>query len=228
MALQGRVAQAAAGLIGFDETDQLNTVRARQYFNQGYRYCIRYISHDRTMPSSFVDLTEDEAQAILDAGMALTVVQHPLKPGWTPSGNLGQSFGNNAAAYAGDAGLPRGVNVFLDLEGVQNGTPSQDVIDFCNAWFAEVEAVGYVGGVYIGADPGLTGDQLYWNLKTKHYWKGGSSAQAGVPDDIPHRGYQMIQYIENPDTPQEFDRNVTKTDNFSDAVLWLTGTSLVA
>jgi hypothetical protein len=228
MALQGRVSQAPAGIIGFDTTDVLNPVRAKQYFNQGYRYCVRYISHDKSAPSSFVDLTEEEGQAILDAGMALTVVQHPLRQGWSPSGALGQTFGQNAAAYAGDAGLPGGVNVFLDLEGVQNGASSADVIDFCNAWFAQVESVGYVGGVYIGANPGLTADQLYWNLKTKHYWKGGSSAQSGVPDDIPHRGYQLIQYIHNPDTPNEFDSNVTKTDNFNSGIMWLTVTSLVA
>jgi hypothetical protein len=33
--------------------------------------------------------------------------------------------------------------VFLDLEGVKNGVSAIDVIDFCNAWFAEVEGVGY-------------------------------------------------------------------------------------
>jgi hypothetical protein len=88
--------------------------------------------------------------------------------------------------------------VFLDLEGVKNGVSAIDVIDFCNAWFAEVEGVGYETGVYVGAAPGLTADQLYWNLRTKHYWKGGSSSKAGVPDDIPHRGYQLVQHIQNP------------------------------
>lgn len=91
---------------------------------------------------------------------------------------MGHTFGANAAAYAGDAGLPTGVNVFLDLEGVKNGVSASDVIDFCNAWFAEVEGVGYETGVYVGAAPGLTADQLYWNLRTKHYWKGGSSFRA--------------------------------------------------
>jgi hypothetical protein len=230
MPLQGRVSQMPAGLIGFDTADCLNAVTAKQYFNKGYQYCIRYVSHDESMPSDFVDLTADEAQAILDSGMGLFVVQHPLgtKGGWTPTQQLGQTFGQNAAAYAGEAGIPSGVNIFLDLEGVKAGTATGDVIDYCNAWFAEVAAVGYETGVYVGASPGLSADQLYWNLKTKHYWKGGSSSQAGVPDDIPQRGYQLIQYIHYPDTPNEFDSNVSKTDNFGGGVMWLTSTPLVA
>jgi hypothetical protein len=69
--------------------------------------------------SQYDDLTATEAQIILDSGMALFVVQHPLKPGWVPTAKLGHTFGANAAAYAGDAGLPGGVNVFLDLEGLR-------------------------------------------------------------------------------------------------------------
>jgi len=65
--------------------------------------------------------------------MALFVVQHPFRPGWVPTVKLGHTFGANAAAYAGDAGLPSGVNVFLDLEGVKDGTPESDVVDFCKA-----------------------------------------------------------------------------------------------
>jgi hypothetical protein len=80
----------------------------------------------------------------------------------------------------------------------------------------------------IRSNPGLTADQLYWDLKTKHYWKGGSSAIAGVPDDIPQRGYQLIQRIHYPGTSLEFDSNVTKTDNFDGGVMWITGTALVA
>ena len=228
MPLQGRVAQAPAGVIGFDITDPLNPATAKQYRNKGYQFCIRYLSHDKSAKSSFVDLTTDEAQIILDAGLALSAVQHPLKVPWVPTAQLGQTFGANAAAYAGDAGLPAGVNVFLDLEGVKVGAADTDVIAYCNAWFAEVEAVGYVSGVYIGAAPGLSADQLYWNLKTKHYWKGGSSSKAGVPDDIPQRGYQLTQYIENPEQPNEFDKNVTKTDNFNGGVMWLTTAALVA
>jgi len=54
---------------------------------------------------------------------------------------------------------------------------------------------------------------VFWDLKTTHYWKSGST----VPD-IPHRGYQMIQTIK----AGQVDRNVVKDDDFGNAVLWLT------
>jgi hypothetical protein len=218
--------QAPAGIIGFDTADRLDLATARQYYDRGYRLCIRYIPRDDD--SLYEDLIESEAQAIIDSGMALSVVQHPLRAGWSPSAQLGQVFGRNGAAYAAAAGLPAGMNIFLDLEGVREGTAAADVIGYCNAWFGEVEAAGYVGGVYIGASPGLSADQLYWNLKTKHYWKGGSDAEAGVPDDIPHRGYQLVQYIHYPDTPEEFDSDVTKVDAFGNGVLVAAGSAWLA
>jgi Domain of unknown function (DUF1906) len=222
MALTGTVSQAPSGVLGFDSASPLNSVQAKQYFNKGYRFGVRYVSHSKFGSGPYTDLTEAEGEAILAAGLALMVVQHPLAAGWTPTAELGQTFGELAAANAGSAGLPSGVNVWLDLEGVKPGVAASDTIAFCNAWFAEVEAVGYASGVYIGASPILTADQIYWDLKTQHYWKGGSSAKAGVPDDVPNRGYQLIQRIQNPGTKNEFDSNVTRTDNFGGGVQWLT------
>src|SRR5262249_24314240 len=98
----------------------------------------------------------------------------------------------------------------------------------CNAWFEEVEKLGFESGVYIGASPGLNADQLYWDLKTEHYWKGGSSAKAGVPDDIPNRGYQLIQRISNPGKPSEFDSNVTRVDACGAGVMWIAGSEATA
>ena len=82
----------------------------------------------------------------------------------------------------------------------------------------EVSGVGYVPGVYIGANPGLSADQLYWDLKMKSYWRGGSSVKAGVPADIPNRGYQMTQRISGAGTSSEFDSDVIRADNFGGAV----------
>ena len=172
MVLQGRILQAPAGLIGFDTTDRLNPATAKQYFNKGYRYCVRYLSHNKNAKSHYDDLSADEAQAILDSGMALFAVKHPLRSGWVPTARLGHTFGANAAAYAGDAGLPAGVNVFLDLEGVKNGVSASDVIDFCNAWFAEVEGVGYETGVYIGAAPGTERGSIVLESKNKALLEG--------------------------------------------------------
>ncbi len=217
MTITGNVVQAPPGLIGFDTIDALDADRARQYVARGFRFCIRYVPFDDR--SEFVDLSAAEAQTIVDSGLGLMVVQHPLDAGWVPNEGLGQSFGQSAALHAGEAGLPPGVNVWLDLEGVRAGTPAADVIAYCNAWFAEVERAGFASGVYIGAAPGLTADQLFWDIKTSHYWKGGSSAEAGVPDEIPHRGYQLVQRI-NLGT-YAYDSDVTKTDAYSGCVTWV-------
>jgi hypothetical protein len=178
--------------------------------------------------SRYDDLIETEAQAIVNSGMALMAVQHPLAEGWNPTETMGRAFGSSAAKYAGEAGLPLGVTIWLDLEGVKNGTSDQAVIDYCNAWFSEIASVGYSSGVYVGASPGITPEQMYWNLKTASYWKGGSSAKSGVPDDIPHRGYQLIQHIHNAGQRNEFDSNVTKIDAFGKSVMWVTGSPLIS
>ena len=205
--------------MGCDVTDPLNSATARQLFNKQFRFVVRYVGRDDGS-RVFVDLSPDEAQAILDAGLALSVVQHPLAEGWHPTQALGNQFGAAAAKLTGAAGLPAGVTVWLDLEGVAVGTPAQNIIDYCNAWHAQVTAVGYTSGIYIGANPGLSADQLYWDLDTGHYWRGGSSEKAGVPTTIPNRGYQMIQRITGSGA-SEFDSDVVQTDNFGDGALWL-------
>ncbi len=214
------VGSLADGSVGCDVASPLNPASAKQYYNNKYKFIIRYIG--RGEPSSFDDLTAEEGQAIVDAGLALGVVQHPRAPGWQPTGDLGTRFGAAAASLSGEAGLPFGVTVWLDLEGVAGGTPAQNVIDYCNNWYAEVAAVGYVPGIYIGANPGLTADQLYWDLHMASYWRGGSSEAAGVPADIPHRGYQMVQRITGAGTT-EFDTDTIKTDNFGGAAQWCVG-----
>jgi hypothetical protein len=221
--IEGQVVQAPAGIIGFDTTEVLNAASARSFLDKGYKFCVRYVGRSPGT-SSFVDISQSEAQTIVDAGLALMVVQHPLRAGWTPTESRGREFGSFAALAARQAGLLAGMNIWLDLEGVKRGVSSNAVIAYCNAWFEEVDKQGFESGVYVGASPGLKADQLYWDLKTKHYWKGGSSAKAGVPDDIPNRGYQLIQRISNPGTPSEFDSNVTLIDAFSSGVMWIVNT----
>ena len=83
---------------------------------------------------------------------------------------------------------------------------------------AEVEGAGFVSGLYVGAKASLTGNELFWRLTTKHYWKSGSR----VPD-IPNRGYQLVQSIIRHDKIDgvAIDRNLTKSDNFGGSALWL-------
>lgn len=216
MPLSGTVAPALPGAQGFDANTILTAQTASRLRQAGFVFCIRYLSRAEGQQSG--DLSALEAERILDAGLALMAIQHVEGPGWTPSAELGTNYGLAAAANAHEVGLPGGVNVWLDLEGINYATSASDVIAYCNAWCDAVTAAGYLPGIYVGANAILSGDQLYWRLKTKHYWKSGSS----VPD-IPQRGYQLNQRIVPGDTVAgvQIDRDVTQTDHFGDAVQWL-------
>lgn len=216
-ALGGRVESAKPALHGFDINRPLNNSDLKSFYAQGFRFCLRYLTRAANAPQAG-DLTRDEADRILANGFALMAVQHVASEGWHPTATLGRTYGQNAVDNAQSVGLPPGVNLWLDLEGVSDTATAPDVVDYCNAWFKAVEAADYATGIYVGANSRLSGDDLFWRLKTKHYWKSGSK----VPD-IPVRGYQMLQWIPpGPDTADTIDRNVTQNDAFGDAVQWLT------
>jgi hypothetical protein len=70
-------------------------------------------------------------------------VQHVAPEGWVPEPALGEMYGKAAAANCRGVGLPEGVTVWLDLEGVATGVPASEVIAYCNAWCGEVVAAAY-------------------------------------------------------------------------------------
>ena len=216
MPLPGRVVAAPPGLHGFDANTVLTRHNCQVAKQSGFDFCIRYVARGDVLPPG--DLSAAEANIILEAGLALMPVQHVAGEGWSPSQALGTANGQNAAKHARAIGFPDGVNVWLDLEGVKASTAHETVIAHCNAWFAEVVGAGFVPGIYVGASAILTGEELFWRLQTKHYWKSGSR----VPD-IPQRGYQLIQKIIRNDKIDgvEIDRNLTRTDDLGGTVLWL-------
>jgi len=57
---------------------------------------------------------------------------------------------------------------------------------------------GYVPGVTIGYDVWMTEDELFFDLKTPHYWR----RMAHFPT-VSHRGLSNFQSIKNPNTPAE-------------------------
>lgn len=138
MSLPGIVQPARSGLLGFDTDSVVSASVAKQFFQQGYRFCGRYLSHGDAQAAG--DLSQDEATAILEAGLALFVVQHVLHANWSPSSALGTTSGTNAVKNAQSVGLPTGINLWCDLEGVKPGTPVQDIIDYCKAWHVAVSA----------------------------------------------------------------------------------------
>ena len=184
--LPGKVQSATSGARGFDTSSKLSLATAKQFHAQGYKYAVRYVSLGSSESSG--DLTTKEAKDVLKAGLALMPVQHVRKDGWSPSGSLGTTYGKNAGQHAAKIGFPKGVNLWMDLEGVSSSASAKSVIDYANNWYASVSRAGYTPGVYIGSKSKLTGSQLYYNLKFQHYWKSGST----VPD-VAVRGYQMIQ-----------------------------------
>lgn len=212
-----RTEPAAAGVHGFDTNTRLTATTAKALSDAGFTFAVRYLSRKAT-PSS-KDLTAEELEIILDAGLAVMAVQHVAPSGWTPSEALGVEYGGNAAMHARAIALPDGASVWLDLEGIAAGTSADATIAYCNAWFKEVESAGYTTGVYVGANSILSADELYLRLKTKHYWKSGSNVPA-----IPHRGYCMVQHIIAGDQVGgvEIDRNVTFVDAFGSSPMLVT------
>jgi hypothetical protein len=212
-ALAGNVVAAPSGMLGFDCDFTLTAQDVASYVSQGYKFCVRYIT--RAQPTEQEgDLTTGEANAILAGGLALMAVQHVAASPWTPSQALGTQYGDNAVSCAQEVGLPPGMNIWLDLEGVASGTSAQTVIDYCNAWFTPVSAAGYAPGLYVGASAILDSDELYWDLQCQHYWRSGSS----VPD-VAVRGYQLFQRI--PPGSSDIDQDATMTDSLGGTVLWL-------
>jgi len=184
MPLPGEVQDAVSSVPGFDCDAVLSSDVARQFFSQGYKFCLRYLSRAQAAQN----LTGQEATDILHSGLALMPVQHARARGWSPDASLGQRDGQEALANAEAIGFPHGVSLWCDLEEVNRAAQAQDVIDYARAWHQAVSAASYSPGLYVGAGTLLSGQQLF-NLPFRHYWRSSSS----VPD-IPKRGYQLIQF----------------------------------
>ena len=193
MPLDGHVLASTDGLKGFDVNRPVAADAAAAFFARGYRFAIRYV---RRKEQHSYDLSAKEARAILASGLALMLVQHVANAGWTPSARLGATYGNTAAREAARVGLPPGVTVWCDLEGVAPGGPASVVIDFCNRWHSKVAAAGFVPGLYVGYGARLNADQLYRALRFTHYWRAYNLNADQTPST---RGFQMMQRVSRDD-----------------------------
>jgi hypothetical protein len=206
-----RLATLPSGTKGFDANTHLSAAVAALFVDAGYRFAVRYVRRDT--PHSY-DLSAGELIDLLRAGLGIMVVQHVAPPGWHPTGPLGHAYGAIAAAEARSVGVPRGVTVWCDLEGVGPGVPAAEVILYCNLWHEAVLAAGYAPGLYVGDSCGLSAEQLYRRLRFTRYW-GAYNLNA---DQVPAvRGLQMQQRASGvPDrvagVPFEFDVNVIAPD----------------
>ena len=166
--MPGHVFSAPDGVRGFDTTETVTTNTAVAFRRAGYRFCVRYVRRDKPHASA---LKASEARSLLTAGIGLMIVQYvESETAWSPTGGKGVRNGAVAASECELLGVPWGVTVWCDLEGVAPGTSSQRVIDYCNAWHSAVSSAGYVAGLYVGYRAGLTATQLYRALRFTHYW----------------------------------------------------------
>jgi hypothetical protein len=178
------VETAYLGALGCDSDTKLGAQQAARLKSLGLRFVVRYLSLGAN--ESGGDLDKPEVADILDAGLGLMAVQHVRLPGWTPSAALGIEDGSHAAHNAVSAGLPAGVTLWVDLEGI-NGTVG-DTVAYANAWNDAVKGAGYDTGVYVGGGVPLDEMQLFALLHTHRYWRSFSQ----VPN-VGKRGYCMIQ-----------------------------------
>lgn len=207
------------GAMLFDTDSVVSAVTAMAFEVKGWHGCLRYLS--LSTPQRAGDLSAAELEGLLAAGLGVMAVQHVREPGWAPCAELGVLDGRAAAANAASLALPAGICIWLDLEGVNALSAAAAVIAHCAAWSGAVAGVGYVPGIYVGADCGLTGDELYSALPFKHYWMSASE----VPD-LPERGYQMIQsLVPNAVNGIAIDHNVVHSDSLGGLPLWAVASS---
>src|ERR1700694_1670102 len=95
--LNGSVIQAPDGLRCFDCNTVVSPQAARVFRAALYGCAIRYVGRHT---QGAQDIRPSEAQGILDANLALMLVQHVQQPGWLPSGELGAEYGAFAAESA--------------------------------------------------------------------------------------------------------------------------------
>jgi hypothetical protein len=125
----------------------------------GMTFAVRYLG----------SITAEELQIILGAGLLFMPVTFSRAVGWVPTPGMGTSDGNLDVRNLKAAGIPQGVTTWIDLEGTAGN--AQEV----SAWVIERATVlnnaGYNTGLYVGAECGLTGDQLYALPNINRYWR---------------------------------------------------------
>lgn len=209
------------GSRGFDANQRITPAQARDAVHKGYAFAVRYVRRGKQNDH---DLIAGEMATLLTAGLAVSVVQHVALEGWTPGAGLGASYGAIAADEARLTGVPRGVTIWCDLEGVKRGVPASETIAFCNNWHQKVSEAGYHPGLYVGDSSGLTATQLYRNLRFNAYW----SAYNLNRDEQPAvRGVCMRQKVATLEdlivglTNQTMDVDVIATDRLGGSPMLL-------
>lgn len=207
--LLGHLRTAKAGETGFDANQPLTRDVIQAALLTGYSFAIRYV---RQLSKHEYDISTKEAQLILASGLGLMIVQHVPAPGWVPSSQDGTARGNVAVKECRAIGYPPGGMIWLDLEGVRPGSSETTTIQYCNNWHKAVASAGYLPGIYVGYQPGISARALYYNLRFTHYW-----AAYNVDIEPVVRGYQMRQSPKRFNIGADNDHDLITVDRLGSA-----------
>lgn len=209
------VKQATPGA-SFDVDQILNLKEAKAFVAAGYLGVGRYFPRVPAPTSVPGNLTNAEMGVLLEAGLSVFAVQHTSPDNWMPSAGLGTNYGKYGGSYLNLIGYPDGATAFLDLEMVSKNATAQAIIEYCNNWFDEITAAGFVPGIYIGYQNWLSDAQLYASLKFKSYWRSYNCDQS-----IPTRGCQILQHTAKTLNGITYDPNTIQADNLGDLPIWV-------
>ena len=195
-----------------DTNQKVSVNLASQVAAIGYKSVIRYLPLPGVDPKGDIDAAEIDA--ILNAGLAVLLVQHVRFAGWNPAKFSGKTDALEAIEFAQAAGYLQGAHIYLDLEGI-SGT-SAATKQFAEDWSAAVVQTGFSAGCYVGFNVPLNAVQLY-DLHNFHtYWA------APGPRSIATRGFAITQK-----TPAitiggvNFDADTLQADKLGDTPFWM-------
>jgi len=193
--------------LGFDCNTPINYDQARAFMRANYRFVLRYLPR---VTHANHDLTAAEVNILLRAGLAIMPVQHVEAAGWDPTAEKGINYGKVAGESALKCGIASGTSVWLDLEGIRGSTDHETVIQYCNRWYDQVAAAGFLPGIYVGWQAILTADELYHRLKFTRYWSAYNLNDDQFPSVV---GVCMRQREAHaPDYPDGFREQIDSFD----------------
>ena len=208
---QSYIVQRATPCLAVDTAAKLDGATIQAVRAANYACLIRYVNLPGVSPQRDIDAAE--LSAILDAGLALMLVQHVRYPGWDPARASGVTDANAAIETARNARYRRGAHLYVDLEGI-NGTAAA-TIQFANDWASTVVAAGYLAGAYIGYNVPLSPEQIYDLHLVTSYW----SDQG--PRKVATRGFAIKQHAQIKLHGVDFDPDTIQNDLEGETPAWM-------
>lgn len=152
------LATAPIGAKAFDTVARVTAGQAAALYSAGFRVAFRYA----------VSITVGELADLTGAGHLVSFVMYSPPEGYTPHAADAVSAASRACAALHALGVPSGIVVWIDAEGM-GGTPDERIA-YINAAADTIIGAGFIPGLYVGAGVGLTSGELF-GLHVHRYWK---------------------------------------------------------